>query len=451
MRSKQTSLHLTELLIAVAVVVGALIWAERAALRQISAVRNDITINRIADFHSADQLRAAILELHAGWRRLIDGSNLINRTQTEAEEHKVRELLAAHLSHARLSTERESVAEINAAFEDYFHSLTNSFAPENRASPAANHSVEIGLERLLALTEKLALADQSAAEHFVIDAHATLSRSQRFHFIFLVTLLVGGIGIAVIAYWRTIVPVRSTLVESRAMIDRQEKLASLGVFATGIAHEIRNPLTAIKVRLFSLKASHRPATSEHEDLEVIGSEIDRLERIVRDFIQFARPSPPNLQIMSGAKLLQEIHDLLASGLSSKSIQLKLDIAADEQVNVDPHRMKQVLINFVQNAADSIENGGTIRLRLRADRQLLNERMAPIVVLDVADTGKGMPPEVQKRLFDPFFTTKEAGTGLGLPIAARIVERHGGIIRYETQPNRGTTFSIVLPRAVKDEK
>jgi signal transduction histidine kinase len=74
----------------------------------------------------------------------------------------------------------------------------------------------------------------------------------------------------------------------------------------------------------------------------------------------------------------------------------------------------------------------------------------VVVIDVADTGKGIPPEIQKRLFDPFFTTKETGTGLGLPIAARIVERHGGIIRYETQPNRGTTFSIVLPRAPKDE-
>jgi signal transduction histidine kinase len=82
--------------------------------------------------------------------------------------------------------------------------------------------------------------------------------------------------------------------------------------------------------------------------------------------------------------------------------------------------------------------------------MLNGRLASVVVIDVADTGSGIPPEVQKRLFDPFFTTKEAGTGLGLPIAARIVEKHGGVIQFQTQPQRGTTFSIVLPPAQKYE-
>jgi signal transduction histidine kinase len=113
-------------------------------------------------------------------------------------------------------------------------------------------------------------------------------------------------------------------------------------------------------------------------------------------------------------------------------------------------MKQVLINFIQNAADSMENGGVVTLRSRLEKKPLNRRVRSVVVLDIADTGKGMPPEVQKRLFDPFFTTKEKGTGLGLPISARIVEKHGGVIEYETQPGRGTTFSIVLPLAQSDE-
>jgi signal transduction histidine kinase len=113
-------------------------------------------------------------------------------------------------------------------------------------------------------------------------------------------------------------------------------------------------------------------------------------------------------------------------------------------------MKQVLINFVLNGAESMEAGGTVTLRSRLDKHVLNGRHVTAVVIDVADTGKGIPPEVQKRLFDPFFTTKEAGTGLGLPIAARIVEKHRGLIQYQTQPNRGTTFSIVLPLAPKNE-
>src|SRR5438445_943620 len=242
----------------------------------------------------------------------------------------------------------------------------------------------------------------------------------------------------------------ANLTESRAIIERQEKLASLGVFAAGIAHEVRNPLTAIKVRLFTLKSSHKPGTSEHEDLEVIRHEIDRLEHLVRDFLHFARPVEPELQTMPVESLLREVHDLLQSDLAGKSVELELEVLTNEPVRVDPNKMKQVLINFVQNGAESMEAGCTGTLRSRMARQVLNGRHVSAVVIDVADTGKGIPPEVQKRLFDPFFTTKEEGTGLGLSIAARIVEKHGGVIQYQTQPNRGTTFSIILPLAPKDE-
>jgi signal transduction histidine kinase len=137
-------------------------------------------------------------------------------------------------------------------------------------------------------------------------------------------------------------------------------------------------------------------------------------------------------------------------LAGKSVELKLELLAKEQFRVDPNKMKQVLINFVLNGAESMDAAGTVTLRSRLDKQVLNGRHVTAVVIDVADTGKGIPPEVQKRLFDPFFTTKEAGTGLGLPIAARIVEKHGGVIQYQTHPNRGTTFSIVLPLAPKNE-
>jgi signal transduction histidine kinase len=171
---------------------------------------------------------------------------------------------------------------------------------------------------------------------------------------------------------------------------------------------------------------------------------------VRDFLQFARPAEPELRTIQSARLLQDTSDLLSSDLAKRSVRLKLDLVADVPVRVDPNKFKQVLINFVQNAADSMEGGGVVTLRSRSGREVLNGQTVPVVVLDIADTGKGMPPEVTKRLFDPFFTTKEDGTGLGLPISARIVEKHGGIIRYETEAGRGTTFTIVLPVAQKDE-
>ncbi len=298
--------------------------------------------------------------------------------------------------------------------------------------------------------EALADGDRAAVEQFVSETDATLTRLQRFLFLSLVGLVITGAVVLGLIYRRMIAPLRSNLTESRAIIERQEKLASLGVFATGIAHEIRNPLTAIKVRLFSLKSSHRPGTSEHEDLEVIENEIDRLERIVRDFLQFARPAEPDLQPIPAAPLLRAAADLLSSDLAKRSIHLKLELETDEIVRADADNMKQVLINFIQNAADSMEAGGTITLRALTDKHVLSGRNEPAVILQVADTGSGIPPEVQKRLFDPFFTTKESGTGLGLCIAARIVEKHGGIIDYQTQLNRGTTFSIVLPLTSNDE-
>jgi signal transduction histidine kinase len=109
-------------------------------------------------------------------------------------------------------------------------------------------------------------------------------------------------------------------------------------------------------------------------------------------------------------------------------------------------MKQVLINLVQNAADSIGHNGSITLRARADRKPLANGETDVVILEVTDSGPGIAPDVEKRLFDPFFTTKPEGTGLVLSIAACIVQKHGGALQYQTQVNHGTTFGIILPRA-----
>ena len=110
----------------------------------------------------------------------------------------------------------------------------------------------------------------------------------------------------------------------------------------------------------------------------------------------------------------------------------------------PLQLKQVLINLVQNAAESIEHDGRITLRARKDKADLKGQASEVVVLEVEDTGPGIPPDVQQRLFDPFFSTKEDGTGLGLPIAANIIDKHGGAIRFRTEVGKGTAFGIVLP-------
>jgi signal transduction histidine kinase len=218
------------------------------------------------------------------------------------------------------------------------------------------------------------------------------------------------------------------------------------MLAAGVAHEVRNPLTAIKAALFIQQKKFQPGSQEHTDAKLVQREISRLERIVNDFLHFARPIDPELTTVPADLPLREAQLFLAPSLSGKRIQLLLENSELMFINVDLAQIKQVLINLVQNAADSLTQGGTITLRARHDRKSLPQGETDVVILEVADTGEGIPPEVEKRLFDPFFTTKETGTGLGLPIAARIVEKHGGALQYQTQVHQGTTFGIVLPQA-----
>jgi len=259
-------------------------------------------------------------------------------------------------------------------------------------------------------------------------------------------LLALGTSLFIMIYRDMIAPLRVKLIESSVIIERQEKLASLGMLAAGVAHEIRNPLTAIKARLFMQGKQLKAGTPEHADAEVIGQEINRLERIVRDFLLFARPSEPELVTVPAEQPLRAAQELLGSQLQRSNIHVQFEASPNSRIRIDPPQLKQVIINLAQNAADSIGQNGAITLRSRCENRVLGGRNASVVILEVADNGKGMSPEVQKRLFDPFFTTKESGTGLGLPIAARIVEKHGGVLQYQTQVNHGTTFGIVLPQA-----
>lgn len=291
--------------------------------------------------------------------------------------------------------------------------------------------------------------DAMEAQRFIATANDALANLQRFLFISFLGMLASGATIIFLAYRRMIAPLQTRLAQSHATIERQEKLASLGVFAAGIAHEIRNPLTAIKVRLFTLKQSKNRDVSEREDVEVIESEINRLERIVREFLHFARPSDPELHTISIKKAFEEIQQLLARELAQKGVVLETTGAEGQMLRADPDKLKQVLVNLVQNAADSIQGSGKVTMNFSEAARRLRGRTRAVSIISISDTGGGISSENQKRLFDPFFTTKEKGTGLGLPIAARIIDKHGGAIECETSLGRGTTFRILLPRTATD--
>ena len=257
-------------------------------------------------------------------------------------------------------------------------------------------------------------------------------------------LFVFALALGAIVHRDMIVPLRLRLVECESLRERQEKLVSLGVLAAGVAHEIRNPLTAIKAALFIQQKKIQPGTQEAADSQLIEREIIRLERIVNDFLLFAHPGDSKLALVSADAPVREIQALLAPQLAKDKIQLLLLETSTIPILMDGDQIKQVLINLIRNAAEAIDDGGVIKLRVRSDRRRLHQQNTEVVILEVDDNGKGMTAEVQKRLFDPFFTTKDTGTGLGLSIAARIVQSHRGELEYQTAPGVGTTFGIVLP-------
>jgi signal transduction histidine kinase len=299
---------------------------------------------------------------------------------------------------------------------------------------------------LFDLGQALALAHYESRDNVLARANTTLTHLRQSVLALVALLFLFGAALALLAYRDLIVPLRVKLVETQSLAERHEKLASLGLLAAGVAHEIRNPLTAIKAAVFIQQKKFPPGSPEAADAALVQREILRLERIVTEFLQFARPAEPELATMPSDQPLKEVQSLLGPALAKNNIRLLLEESATAPVKVDGEQMKQVLINLVQNAADSIGRDGAITLRARADRKPLGQVETDVVILEVADTGSGITPEVEKRLFDPFFTTKPEGTGLGLSIAARIVQKHGGALQYQTQVNHGTTFGIILPRA-----
>lgn len=353
----------------------------------------------------------------------------------------------------RLKTQREKdvLAEIDHTYDDYLHAAqivhekVQSLDHQSAKPDELNSLLAPSRRRLFDLGQDLARAHFASRNLLLSQANQTLKGLRVLVLGLLCSLFVFGIALAAVVYRDMIAPLRVKLVQSQALVERHEKLASLGMLAAGVAHEIRNPLTAIKAALFIQQKHFKAGSQEHADSQLMEREILRLERIVNDFLQFARPTEPELAPVPAELPLEEVRLFFAPQLTLAKIQLVREESAPMWINVDLGQIKQVLFNLVQNAADSIGRDGVITLRARRETRHLSDRETKVVILEVTDTGKGIPSEVENRLFDPFFTTKDNGTGLGLSIAARIVQKHGGQLQYQTQVNHGTTFGIVLPQ------
>ena len=221
-------------------------------------------------------------------------------------------------------------------------------------------------------------------------------------------------------------------------VRRADRLAVVGGLAAGLAHEIRNPLASMCGSIEVLGAAPGLDEQERRLMQVVRSEAERLEALVREFLSFARPLSPAIEALDGARAVSDTVELFRAEVAERGIELQARAEAPVWVHADPGQFRQVLWNLLGNAADATPPGG------RVDVQMVSQGGQG--VLEVKDTGHGIADEDVDRIFDPFFTTKERGTGLGLAIVHRIVEAHGGNLSVRSQVGRGTTFRVALPLA-----
>ncbi len=222
-------------------------------------------------------------------------------------------------------------------------------------------------------------------------------------------------------------------------MERKERLASLGSLAAGIAHEIRNPLSTIKGFATYFKERYHDVPEDLKTAEIMVGEVDRLNHVIGDLLEFARPMKLQPAYVNLAEFMRTSLRMVKSQLEEKAIELELRVHSEEDlVWMDADRMVQVLINMYLNAIEAMETGGRLAVAT------LGENRSQMKGFAVSDTGHGIAPEDLTHIFDPYFTTKASGTGLGLAIVHKIVEAHGGLIQVESVPEQGTTITVRLP-------
>jgi len=240
----------------------------------------------------------------------------------------------------------------------------------------------------------------------------------------------------------------ATIVENSKLYERmreRDRLAALGEMAAGLAHEIRNPLGAIKGAAQCLEPRPR-AGEEGEFLDVIVEEVNRLNGVVTQFLDYARPLKQSFGTVDINEVVGRTIRLIQNEIPGR-LALVMELGENlPAVEGDPEQLKQVLINLVQNAIQALGTApGTIRVRTRGPERFADLRASgEFVEIDVADDGPGIPPEQQPNIFVPFFTTKQKGTGLGLAICQRLVKSHGGSISVQSKVGEGSTFVVRLP-------
>ena len=237
--------------------------------------------------------------------------------------------------------------------------------------------------------------------------------------------------------------VSDELEKSREALARSEKLVALGQVSAGVAHEIRTPLTSIKLFIQSLEAVFPSDDEALEDFSIIKGEIGRMEDIINRFLTFARPAEPKFESVYVNQILSDAIQLVRTRLEREKIVIETEYDGNlPPIAGDRQQLKQVFLNMLLNSIEAMPDGG--KITVATNLISVSREHEKLLRIAISDTGCGIDAASKRYIFDPFFTTKDSGTGMGLAIAFTVIEQHGGFIEVQSELSKGATFTVYLP-------
>ncbi|RII27221.1 MAG: two-component sensor histidine kinase [Geobacter sp.] len=431
---------------------------------------------RVTDKGEMDAALAEALRTGAASSLFSSDGRLLYRYSPLQDGPKIEGAARLTLS---LAAERDRLARSRHLFLAYF--IIDFLLLLGLGSFLLARIVVTPIRKLLAATERITAGDYSHMLH-IPGCSEIVELSDSFN---MMQMVLREKQEEVESHMHSLQKANVELQEAREETIRSEKMASVGLLAAGMAHEIGSPLSAIigYAGILRDEMSHDPDRADY--LRRIEQEAGRIDRIVRDLLNYARPSPPENERVDIAPFLGNVVDMLERQGVFKKVSLNLSIAEHlPMVCLDRHQLLQVLINLVLNARDAMPEGGVLELSAVADvmgttpersesashfsvmgrrREDFGgvfrtpfpggEDSAPCLRIVVSDSGEGISPESLEKIFDPFFTTKEPGkgTGLGLSISASIIDSFGGRITVESAQGQGSRFTIWLPACSAEEE
>jgi signal transduction histidine kinase len=437
----------------------------------------------VASYHAAEELESALLQQKGFLTYYFLDGNPEWLKEIARYNHAFEEWLGKARKTAYTEAMRETISQIDTQYRRYIiarERVITLYREGKREEGAKLHwEVRHQFVEILNLCQRYKLTQEYVISRVRTESQARARFINAFALVAVLTVAILGILLAYILIKQILGPIRQLALETapvtpgrpvpdevkalssrvhsliedvdQAQIELERsqehllqsgKWAMVGKLAAGVAHSIRNPLTSVNMRLFSLKRSLAMSPSQQEDFEVISEEIRHIDSIVRTFLEFSRPPKLKMQRVSPSDVVDMALVLLRYRLESYGVEVKLG-REDKLPEIwgDPDQLKEVLVNLLSNACEVMVNGGVITIQEEVNRQ---PSRGPAAVIRVSDSGPGIPESIQDKVFQPFFSTKEEGTGLGLSIATRIIEDHGGRLELASKESKGATFIITLP-------